>query len=237
MTSEDNTEPGNAIDPSRPSNNSQRNSEQPDSESADGSRNDAQVTTAEQHGCSSEQKKHRLDYAIFWAALVAAISTLLAAGFTGWQAWIAKDTAERQLRAYVLFKDANLSNWPEVIFIFHNSGQTPGYNVKSNIEVLVEDPAFEKSIVPLVPQMQGPPIGPGSLSDVRWTMARVVSPAEIADIQQGKRMIFLHGRIEYDSFGKRHYSNFCAKYSGPFPTHSYFFLFCKNGNETDEKSG
>jgi len=46
-------------------------------------------------------RRHWLDYAGIALAGVAVIAASFAAGFSGWQSWIASATAERQLRSYV----------------------------------------------------------------------------------------------------------------------------------------
>jgi hypothetical protein len=50
---------------------------------------------------SRRAPRHWLEYAAVALAGLAFIASSFAAGFSGWQAWILSDTAERQLRAYV----------------------------------------------------------------------------------------------------------------------------------------
>ena len=66
----------------------------------------------------------------------------LAAGFTGWQAWTARDQEHRALRAYVVVKTelnpGGDGKSPHVKFTAENMGQTPVYNLFFSTEVFAE---------------------------------------------------------------------------------------------------
>ncbi len=70
MTREDNTDPNNVPRATDPPDNSQQRSEISE---------DAQLPpTRIPHGCSGEKKKHWLDHAIFWAAVIAGLAAVAA---------------------------------------------------------------------------------------------------------------------------------------------------------------
>ena len=109
------------------------------------------------------EKKHWLEYATGGFAFVAAIGELTAAGFSGYQGWVARDAEKTQLRAYVALTNAALKcprcDNPEsltapnilpktppthaipvfpgayVALRFENSGETPGYDVDQDTTI------------------------------------------------------------------------------------------------------
>jgi hypothetical protein len=78
-------------------------------------------------------------------AIVGVVILCVYTGLTGYQAYIAKDTAQRQLRAYVsaeIEKHPDLDSQdhlPEVVVIYKNNGQTPAYNVAARVIFYIGD--------------------------------------------------------------------------------------------------
>jgi hypothetical protein len=57
----------------------------------------------------ARKNRDLLDNATFAASVIAAVAAVCAAIFTGWQAWTAKGTENRQLRAYLFIDHGPLS--------------------------------------------------------------------------------------------------------------------------------
>jgi hypothetical protein len=161
--------------------------------------------------------------------------------------WVMRDTARRQLRAYMLpstfsiFEGSTMSppmpNRANDIFYvveMKNFGQTPAYRMLSWARMEVIEPINEdKLIVPPLADVSSTTVPfNGGTSKSRW-FDRALSAAEIADIQSGVRYIYIHGRIEYrDVYGKQRYSNFRVAYSGLFPPVNAAMVFRDKGNES-----
>jgi hypothetical protein len=146
--------------------------------------------------------------------------------------WVTIVNGRRQLRAYVFPEEVGIIdgtmlnppnpihfNKPGVVLSFPNSGQTPAYHVVSWAQIEVIEPKDENSLtVPRLKRIFERPIGAnGKMPKAIW-FGRVLSPAEIADIGTGKKVIYLHGRLEYrDAFKRKRYSNYRLAYAGKFP--------------------
>jgi hypothetical protein len=75
-------------------------------------------------------------------AVVGVVILCIYTGLTGYQAYIAKDTAQRQLRAYISavvekWPDLDSPGIPQVVFVFKNNGQTPAYRVDARVTVFI----------------------------------------------------------------------------------------------------
>jgi hypothetical protein len=85
----------------------------------------------------SQKKKHdAFEQATLATAIVGVIILCIYTGLTGYQAYLAKDTAERQLRAYVSVvvekqPDLNKPGPTDVVLLFKNTGQTPAFKVRA----------------------------------------------------------------------------------------------------------
>jgi hypothetical protein len=133
----------------------------------------------------------------------------------------AKDTAKRQLRAYIagptkarirLFQTANPASYLE----FQNSGQTPAHDVR----------LWTSSAVTIYP-LQKPPAGPqGDISERESSTVGVVGPngvfhtectvdipitaEEREAVIKGTGAFFIYGELFYrDSFGENRKTSFC----------------------------
>jgi hypothetical protein len=75
-------------------------------------------------------------------AIVGVVILCIYTALTGYQAYIARDSAHRQLRAYVSAiverqPDLDGSSPPEVVLLFKNNGQTPAYKVDARASFFV----------------------------------------------------------------------------------------------------
>lgn len=187
-----------------------------------------------------DERHYRLNLKIFRFTVGGAIIALLAAGFTGWQAYIAKDTETRQLRAYIAIESTDIPKIEEgttlhINAIMENLGQTPAYNAGwiSGINVM-KYPLPEE-------------IGNDTCTHVmnlpkrsKWVIAKKAfvekirpapfNAAEVKDIKEGKAAVYFHGRVCYeDIFQEVHHTDFCMYWkleNGKAGNAS----FCENGN-------
>ncbi len=92
--------------------------------------------TAPDQPKGSQNRRDAYDKANTYILAATLIAAGCAAGFTGWQAWIARDQEHRALRAYVLV-NAELQRRvdnaiPSIKLSAENMGQTPVYNLTFN---------------------------------------------------------------------------------------------------------
>jgi hypothetical protein len=96
----------------------------------------AQNTTPKPNAncCNTKNdNKHWLEYAGVIFIGLAFFASAIAAGFNGWQAWIANDNEQRTLRAYVLMNVSSITidaaNNVSAVAQVKNGGLTPAYHV------------------------------------------------------------------------------------------------------------
>ncbi|MGA2871365.1 MAG: hypothetical protein ABSF34_19660 [Verrucomicrobiota bacterium] len=221
-----NQQPYSSDNASNPTNQKQRASDGPSPESAGSSREIHAPEPRTKNGKSSTNDKHWIDYVTAVFAFIAAVAAGAAAVFTGGQAWIAKDTENRQLRAYIGLipppDNQIVSNFTPpakavVRLTPHNFGQTPAYRAINWTGMGVAPHPLPKNF-PY--QTQKSPIGPNPITihPGNFDIAGVVLPAteplaqwDFDRIGDGKNWrLYAWGTITYDdAFGKSHFTNFC----------------------------
>jgi hypothetical protein len=186
-------------------------------------------------------ERHWLEYAAVALAGAAFVVSCFAATFSGWQAWIASDAEERQLRAYLEVTDLEVvcpdcatigpvnpsSPIPYISqnFVhirFENSGQTPARAIRYKINWL---PIPSKD-APLPENFEFPDYSPTntpafvSTSELARDQHRDGAGEIEHDIDRfrtsTKRMstLYLYGHLDYcDVFGKPRATAFCFLYA------------------------
>ena len=169
--------------------------------------------------------------------LIVALGTIWIAIFTGtlWHAttnlWRSTDrlafgterSAERQLRAYVFLDPVDEFTFVrrpstiatvEVEIHVKNLGATPAHEV-------VADSWMTMDVWPMPQEFSfvGPPgtepttksvLPPGGTVHFHTGTSRPFSDAELAEIQNGNRRLYIFGQIRYtDTFNRPHWTNFC----------------------------
>lgn len=150
--------------------------------------------------------------------------------------------SERELRAYVFYRSADLARPEDFSEItarvtMLNSGQTPAYDVRFAIEAIVAEndrrkfpvPDFEPSVMTLGPE-------------VTYTMERrlILDARQQSNIRTGSECIYVFGRLKYfDTFKREHFTNFRMYYSirgkpGPLPENVLPLEPCAEGNDTSQ---
>jgi hypothetical protein len=166
---------------------------------------------------------------------------------TGYQAYIAKDTAQRQLRAYISVNiekhpDLDNSNPPEVVVLFKNSGQTPAYNVDARLvvyvagETLTEDnmskvrsalDELKKSVSVLFPSQE---FREASVPGVGIPLTQ----EDKTLISMGAKTLWVVGRATYtDAFGYTRFTHFRLYMSGAPDTRYHKFIWTADGNDAN----
>jgi len=167
--------------------------------------------------------------AILWNKAIADPIAVLTVGllfFAAYQAWLTRDTAKRQLRAYVVIKDNVLKSHQiaadgkmsiQVTTIFTNTGQTPAYKVRivSRLKIMTFEEAgkFDSSIPPLEDASVST-LGTNAASHSPSPRGSTCSRKEFDEICLGtEKRLFVYGIITYrDAFKKRRYSRFCDSF-------------------------
>lgn len=155
------------------------------------------------------------------AALFGGISILgiaLAIGLTIQSNNIARDTAKRQLRAYIAVSDSQIrpdpidANKVQAIIEFTNLGETPAIDVSAAIYILFGDNAFDDSRLRTEPQL---PFGPsvtviGKGVKKHSTVSSQAPGLSAPTILSGDFNVTIYGQILYaDVFGSRQETKFC----------------------------
>ncbi len=171
--------------------------------------------------CEAEnERKHWLEYATGFFAFVAAFGAILAAIFSGWQAWVAGDNEIRQLRAYVHITGGTISG----------SGSTDGpldITVRPGIKVFGQTPAGQ-IIVPwnlvvdrwpmtdafqfsyLKTEMQSTSSQAPSVEAPIDAKKHTITKDEMTAIHAGTKRLYAYGTVLYrDVFNKSRFTNFC----------------------------
>ena len=159
----------------------------------------------------------------WWAAVggfATAISTvlvLIALRLAFGSNSIARDTAKRQLRAYLTFGEFVLNldkaDW-RLQLKWNNRGQTPAIEVHTVADwIALETPLPADFIFPDPPPFEedGPAtIGPNQ--SVYGTCPQDLSPALLMSVANGDRQMYVWGSVEYlDAFGQLRRSEIAAK--------------------------
>jgi hypothetical protein len=222
---------------------------------------EAQPHPHHQRNCCDKDKKHWLDYAVFTAAVLAAIGAIAAAGFTAWQASIAdeqlevaKDTAKRQLRAYLSVSAPGnaVRNFEEgkvahVTVQLDNGGLTPPYKGAWHSGITVEEngnnATVRRAVFEPCTNILGHPAAPEWTIGKQQTFAekdRIQGGAripftkdEINDVKSAKASIYFSGRICYlDIFDEIQAIDFCLYWNWDASTNSLDrqAKYCRHGN-------
>lgn len=143
------------------------------------------------------------------------------AGGTFWLACIARDTARRQLRAYLFLEKVTLrcepipNSHPIAKASIKNFGQTPAREVRSwmRIKVLGRDeppPVCERGKEFVEPQRPDKlAIPPGDYMRQQFD-AFTLKEEHILGLNKRDLTIYVYGRIDYvDAFNKACHTNFC----------------------------
>jgi hypothetical protein len=138
---------------------------------------------------------------------------------------VASDTAERQLRAYITIESGGIVlRSSENGFVISatarlkNTGQTPGYDLRTSATVTVERRNTDKPFS--APHNKGETGDSSSIvgasQDANVDRSKAISTAELEEIRRGQKAIFFWGRADYrDAFKMPRYLIFKTWMWGP----------------------
>ncbi len=185
--------------------------------------------------------RYTLALAVFTGVL--AVSTSLLSLFT-YRLWSAtrdvvldgRDTAERQLRAYVFVSDTNYDStgvtFPNVVAYMptmKNSGQTPAYDVVFRTQIAFCPKDKLPPLEPLGDNVSYAPLAPGAVLKSPQPPMQI-DLGRLALIQAGTHAVYLYGRIEYrDIFGTLRHTTF--RYVRAKDSH--YLMNTREGNEAN----
>jgi hypothetical protein len=151
---------------------------------------------------------------------------------------IMKDTAQKELRAYVFLSSASRIKkkedgklWLKVVF--KNFGQTPAYACSHWASEAVPSNPQRLDVFPRPPR--GMPqsvytLPPGSQIEI-WEPGTEIKPLSEGDIRSGLNALYLYGEIRYkDAFGNDQTAKFRFMCTGEAYDEGRF-IACESGNE------
>jgi len=143
------------------------------------------------------------------------------------QLQITKDTAERQLRAYMSVsnlsvRDASQAKQsPIAKAVMINSGQTPAYNCKalSSIKVIARSDIKEYEIPLPLNKEAGIVVGPNCEFNVHKRLVTSLDDLTVAKLSKGEVVIIFSGAVTYeDAFGNTrtfYFNGWGTKFDSP----------------------
>jgi hypothetical protein len=238
------------------------NNQTPDAAN-DGSQNPKQDEGSPEHGspmaanaapisnCERREPENKKTNWTELFAFVAAIGGIAAAIFSGAQAWIASDTEQRQLRAYV---SAKIEQYPDInsasidfSVVYKNNGQTPAFKMRAWVYMLVNDYPLPKSVVEQIKIHQEKVTGdvstlfPGeerhavTIKGISQNgQTAILTEAERDAVKAGWKTLWVVGQILYkDAFGSDRFTNYRLFESGPYMTTVNKLFWAEEGNDAN----
>ncbi|HEX4738865.1 MAG TPA: hypothetical protein VH331_15025 [Allosphingosinicella sp.] len=182
-------------------------------------------TPEDQKPCNNGQHHDLSERCAEWAAadwardsltvgVIGAVGIVIALLLTIDSNRIARDTAKRQLRAYMTIDGVNpfdvVAGQPILISVtIMNRGQTPAYRVRSISTMRLDVPrkSFRHQI-PKIEEAGALVMGAGDKARVK-AKSKPLTTEEMHNFNAGKLAIYTIGRVEYsDVFGRQHHLTF-----------------------------
>jgi hypothetical protein len=185
-------------------------------------------------------KQTKLGYLVLALLLLTFLALSVAALATLRSLHLARDTARRQLRAYVFpmyahIRDVRASR-PTFAVDIKNFGQTPAYGLRMKTAIQSGNYPLDKKLVPEVESsIATTQLAPQASLFDDIALNHALSANEIVALSEGRTAIYLFGAIEYfDIHKKKHWTTFRMLLGGPdgIPTHGRLF-YHGEGNDAD----
>ena len=197
---------------------------------------------------SRPPEKHWLEYGIFLSGIGSIAIACVAAGFSLYQGWVARDTERRSLRAYVFVETGIDEKTPDIDapglltakITIKNGGITPAYNVTTKLGGSLS--SFPKPVASELtppqnafPYLSSSTLGPQSHETMSFEGPREFNAAEKAQIHQSWKGVYIYGVIEYqDVFQKFHKCNFRTVVVALKASAKVQWITANEGNDCDE---
>jgi hypothetical protein len=179
--------------------------------------------------CHSPRNKEHADLCLQWRqavaaenasffAMISAALLLIALGLSVWAAGAAwqtvhtmRDTATRQLRAYVAIpklriRRVELGSKPVAVIKIKNSGQTPAYDLRGHFGLALFPYPFKDVGEPATPnEISVIDVGPNQAIVARAELIGPLEQKHIDALRDGRGAMLLVGHVTYrDAFGQTH---------------------------------
>lgn len=175
-----------------------------------------------------DQKQDRFHWVnpVTIATIIMSIATCFLAIFSLLQTRVVQHTANRQLRAYVIYQKSDGIDLENTVqnfrVVIKNSGQTPAYDVthKAAYILRVDNPTqefIEKIARELIAKAPGSicVLGGGEQLTLPSAPGFTLTPEQLAGIRSGTIVVYLVGEIRYvDIFGDSHLTTYCLVQGG-----------------------
>jgi hypothetical protein len=154
------------------------------------------------------------------------------------------DTAERQLRAYMVLEDGEIVHVshpvqvPAANLIARNTGETPAHRVIVQAKIAVAEYPLSGELPPVTPAAHPAlsVIGRNGIINIPLALGAPLTQGELALMRFGKVAIYVYGHVTYsDAFGHDRTTHFRLMHhplSGRIGSDKTF-IFCEQGNEAD----
>ncbi len=178
------------------------------------------------------------DYTLWlaWLTGVLAVSTTGLWAVTYFTLRHGRETAERQLRAYVSVSEVrveHLEGMAEFSVELKNCGQTPAYKLTVDTNVKLAAHPLNEPLA-LTARPRGVTIvGPGQASHGFVPAGRALNAEELAALRAGTKALYVFGEINYeDAFGIARWTRFRFMIGGDVDIRPEGFMgACLEGNE------
>lgn len=126
---------------------------------------------------------------------------------------LAKDTEQRQLRAYVHYRAGEIDLRSQTIYAaglaVKNWGQTPAYHTLSWINADVREFPLQSALDLQEPEEIWSDVGPGAEINLSHVTQVALTPDDLAAIRARTKAIYVWGTVRYrDTFGSKHHTDF-----------------------------
>jgi hypothetical protein len=202
------------------------------------------------------------EWIIVYVTAAYTVISLLALGVIWLQVRIMKDTAQRQLRAYVLAETGTIVNvanpdkskgpksktgaelshpqWGPIVKIqIKNTGSTPAHDVVHWAGIYHRELPLKSPLPPMPSEgdFNKSPMGPGIPITKTLFFGPPLSADQIKSLKEGTAAIYCQGIIHYrDTFMKKHFTRYRLMHCvlGGRIGINTDLTFCEEGNDTDD---
>lgn len=184
-------------------------------------------SSKQDQGEGRQQRRDTYDVAVLVIAFLALIAAGAAAFFTYQQAEIARDSAQRQLRAYIVVEVelVRSNDSPLAKLAAENMGQTPLYDLSYFVDAVAVEPGqpfpspsvLQTRCEALRPVDWGAPFATFSKTFEHWVQVSSMffPPDDPAAYFRDGRRVYVYGTACYqDIFSQAHAFRFCYVWAG-----------------------
>lgn len=154
------------------------------------------------------------------------------------------DTAERQLRAYVVLEDGDMEHvshpvqLPAAKLTVRNTGETPANDLIIHANIALADYPLTDELPPVTPAPYPgrSVLGRNSILTIPQTLGAPLTKGELAGMRFGQLAIYVYGHLTYvDVFGHKWTTHFRLMHrpAGGRIGSDTSFIVCDEGNQAE----